>query len=226
MSPTAVLVVEIASFLAFLLNGAVLFLVLSRGRQRYHCLFAAALACFAVGCLSIFLALIRGSHIGEFLIYLAILQATSLLSVLCIYHFTCSYLEQPRKKSTIFVWVYTAFIVIFTAFGMFIGISPMAITHTEAGVNVVFQGDIIDHVLHFIFVFILLVFIWLACWFLFRARRRETSTLARRHMLYILVSFLVISIILLAMFLLPTRIVSGWLIPVIHSLWPQLLLAL
>jgi hypothetical protein len=33
-----------------------------------------------------------------------------------------------------------------------------------------------------------------ACWFLFHAYRRETSPLARRHILYILVSFLAISV--------------------------------
>jgi hypothetical protein len=101
---------------------------------------------------------------------------------------------------------------------MALGFGPAELTHTEAGINVAFQGDIIARVFHFTLVFILLVFIWLACWFLFHARRRETSTLARRHMLYILVSFLVISLILLVMFLFPTRIGSDWLIPVIHSL--------
>jgi hypothetical protein len=83
VSPTAALVTEIVSFLAFLLNGAMLFLVLSRGRQRYHYLFAAVLACFAVGCLSVFLVFIR-SHTGEFFIYVAIVLATSFLSVPCI----------------------------------------------------------------------------------------------------------------------------------------------
>jgi hypothetical protein len=219
VSPTIALVTEIVSLLAFLLNGAMLFLVLSRGRQRYHYLFAAVLACFAVGCLSIFLVFIRISHTGEFLIYVAIIMATSLLSAPCIYHFTCSYLEQPRKKSTVFIWAYTAIIATVMSLGMALQFGAGKLTHTEAGVSVAFQGGIIYRVSHFIVFFISLVFIWLACWFLFRARRRETSTLARRHMQYILVSFLVISLILLAFFLFPTRIVgSGWLIPVIHSL--------
>ena len=218
MPSTVVLVSEIASFLAFLLNSVILFLVLLRGRQRYHYLFAAVIACFVVGCLSVFLAFIRSGHTGEFLIYVAILQATSFLSAPCIYHFTCSYLEEPRKKLTVFVWAYTAIVVIVTTSGMALGFGPTEITHTETGINVAFQGDIIGRVSHFIFVFIPLVFIWLACWFLFRARRRVTSTLARRHTLYILASFLVISLILLAMFLFPTRIGSGSLISVMHSL--------
>jgi hypothetical protein len=52
---------------------------------------------------------------------------------------------------------------------------------------------------------ILLVFIWSACWFLFRARRQETSPLARHHMQYILVSFLIISFLFLTLFLFPTQ---------------------
>jgi hypothetical protein len=48
---------------------------------------------------------------------------------------------------------------------------------------------------------ILLAFVWAACWFLFRARRRETSPLARRHTSYILISFLVISFFFLTIFL-------------------------
>jgi hypothetical protein len=226
MTSTTVLVVEIISFLAFLLNGAILFLVLSRGRQRYHRLFAAVLACFTVGCLSVFLAFIRISHTGEFPIYVAIMQATSLLSVPCIYHFTCSYLEQPKKKSTVFIWAYTAIIVIITTLGLALGFGPVELTHTEAGVNVAFQGSVIARVFHFLFLVVPLVFVWLACWFLLRARRRETSSLARRHMLYILVSFLVISLILLAMFLFPTRIGSDWPIPVMHSVATAVLGAL
>ncbi len=218
MSSTAALVTEIVSLLAFLLNGAILFIVLKRGRQRYHYLFAAVLACFAVGCLGIFLAFIRNSNTGEFLIYIAIMQATSFLSAPCIFHFTCSYLNQPKKKLTVFIWAYSAIIVFVTTFGMALGFGPTELTQTEAGTTVSFQGDITARVLHFIFVFIPLVFIWLACWFLFRARRRETSPLARRHQTYILISFLVISLILLMLFLFPTQTGSGWLIPVIHSL--------
>ena len=218
MSHTAVLVVEIISFLAFLLNGAILFLVLSRGRQRYHRLFAAAIACFAVECLGVFLAFIRSNHTGEFLVYIAIMQATSLLSVPCIYHFTCSYLEQPRKKSTVFIWAYTSIIVIVTSLGMALGLGPVVITHSEPGVTVAFQGGVPVLVFHFIFFFVPLVFTWLACWYLFRARRWKTATLARRHMLYIFISFLVISLILLVMVLFPARIGSGWIIPVISTL--------
>ncbi len=44
MQSNYLLVSAIISFLAFLINGAVLFLVLSRGRQKYHYLFAAALS--------------------------------------------------------------------------------------------------------------------------------------------------------------------------------------
>jgi CDP-diglyceride synthetase len=38
------------------------------------------------------------------------------------------------------------------------------------------------------------IFVWASCWFLFRAYRRESAPIARRHILYILISFFVISL--------------------------------
>jgi hypothetical protein len=145
------------------------------------------------------------------------MQATSFLSVPCIYHFTCSYLNQPRKKSTIFIWAYTTIITIVFSFGMVLGFGAARLTQTGEGVDMAFRGNMVTSVSHFVVLFILLVFIWQACWFLYRARRRETLTLTRRHTLYILISFLIISLILLILFLFPTLIGKSWLIPVVHS---------
>jgi len=211
----AVLVSAIISFLTFLINGAVLFLVLSRGRQKYHYLFAAALAAFAIGYLSTFLFNIRNSYPDELIIYFSVIQATTLLSVPCIYHFTCRYLNQPRKKSTIFIWAFTAIVVIFTFLGLVTGGSPMEITSADWGNYMAFHGEAMDHIFHLIMFGIILVFIWSACWFLFRARRRETSPLARRHMQYIFISFLVISFLFLSLFLTAE---SNWLTSPIRGL--------
>jgi hypothetical protein len=191
--------------LAFLINGAVLFLVLSRGRQKYHYLFAAVLALYAIGQLGFFLFHIRNSHPDEMPIYFFVGQATVMLSIPCIYHFTCRYLNQSRKKSTIFVWVYTTIIVIFNGFSVVTGTSPMTITHADWGNYLEFHGEAKHLIVFSIFLVISLAFIWSACWLLFRARRRETSPLARRHMQYIFISFLVISFLFLTVSLLPTK---------------------
>jgi hypothetical protein len=206
-----ILVSAIISCLSFLINGTVLFLVLSRGRQKYHYLFAAALAAFAIGNLSIFLLYIRNSHPSELTIYFAVTQAIVILSAPCIYHFTCRYLNQPRKKSTVSAWAFAVMVVIFNLFGTVTGMGPVALARADWGNYVALRSEAIDRVLFSSMFTIILVFVWSACWFLFRARRRETSPMARRHMTYILISFLVISFLYLTIFLLPTQLEGSWL---------------
>jgi hypothetical protein len=195
------LVVPIILFLAFLINGAVLFLVLSRGRQKHHYLFAGALSVYTITSFSGFLFAFRNSQVDELIIYQSVMTIVSSFVAPCIYHFTCAYLNQPRKKSTIFIWAYAVIVAIFNLSGKVMGkAGPMVLT-TSDGLNLyAFQGGATDIVIYSIMTVIPLIFIWLACWFLFRARRRETSPLARRHMLYIIISFLVtLSLVLISL---------------------------
>jgi len=196
-----VLANAISTFLCFLLNSAILFLILSRGRKKYHYLFAAVLALYAIGNLSFFLAMIRNSYLNELPIYASVISVRLFLMVPCIYHFTCSYLNQPRKKSTIFIWVFMVIAVIFTQLLQTRG-EGMVITHTEWGNFWTFPSEatvLVGLCIAIVF-FTCLVFIWSACWFLFRTLQRETSPVARRHLLYILISFLVISFFFLTLF--------------------------
>jgi hypothetical protein len=188
--------------IAFLIKGAVLFLVLSRGRRKQHYLFAAVLALFTIGSLSMFLFVIRNSYVDELIIYISVNLSTLFLIFPCIYHFTCSYLNQPRRKSTIFIWVYAAIITIVNLYGTIIGKTGTEVVHYNWGNDIVNEAR--GGIIYSILMVSLFAFIWSACWFLFRARRREKSALARRHMQYILISFLVMSFFFLTM-LLPTK---------------------
>ena len=76
----------------------------------------------------------------------------------------------------------------------------MVITRIDWGNFWTISGEAATLTGHLVLILISLVFIWLACWFLFRARQRETSPLARRHMLYILIGFLAISFFYITMF--------------------------
>jgi hypothetical protein len=218
MSSNEVLIAAILSFIAFLVNSTVLILILSRGRHKYHYLFATTLAIFAIGNLSMFLFNIRNSHLDELTVYFSIVQASIFLSVPSIYHFTCSYLNQPRKKSTIFIWAFMVIVSIFSLFGMVTGFGPMEVIQANKGNYVALAGGIIDRINFSIIFSIVLIFIWLACWFLFRARRREKTPLARRHMQYILISFLVISFFFLTLLILPTEFEGSLLISPIRGL--------
>jgi hypothetical protein len=205
----------ITAGIGFLINGAVLFLVLSRGRQKYHYLFAAVPALYTIGGLAIFLFFIRNSHLNELIIYSSVNLPAILLVYPCIYHFTCTYLNQPRKKSTIFIWAYATICVIFNLHSRITGTMGTTVVHYDWG-NYIYR-DVTTSIISSIVIVSLFAFIWSACWFLFRARRRETSPLARRHMQYILISFLVISLFYLTLFL-PTELDGRFLVSPIRGL--------
>ena len=188
--PSAVIVVTaITSGLGVLLNSTVLYLVLSRGRERYHYLFAGVLAICAVWDLGIFLTMIRNSFPNEVVIYGYVIIPCTFLPAL-IYHFTCTYLEQPRKKTTLFLWVFCIVGLVLIATGVggrLAGVYDYRWGHLFRPDPLLRIGTLASLPVYY--------FAYLsACWFLFRAYRRESSSsLARRHTLYMLVGFLVIS---------------------------------
>ena len=190
MPSNAVLVTAITSFLGFLINSVMMFLVLSRGRQKYHFLFGAMLFIIAIWDFGIFLTMIRNSYANELIIYgYVVLLPCSFLPAL-VYHFTCSYLNQPRKKSTIFIWAYCVIGFILIATGIMGMISGV---YNYSWGNL-FQYDSMLRLTTLTWLPFYYFFVLSSCWFLFRAYKRETPSLKRRHMLYILTSFLVFSI--------------------------------
>lgn len=106
MYSTAVVVTAIISAIGFLLNGGMLYLVLSRGRKAYHYLFAAILLICAVWDIGILLCMLRNSHESELIIYgyIVVLPCTFLTAL--IYHFTTTYLQKTRKITTLVLWVF------------------------------------------------------------------------------------------------------------------------
>ena len=188
MLSTTVIVTAITSFLGFLLNGFVLFLVLSRGRQKYHYLFAGFLFICALWDLGIFLSMIRNSHVNELVIYGNVIWQPCTFMFAIIYHFTCSYLNQPRKKRTIFIWVGStiAFILGVTGLGgKIVGVYNYSWGNIYRPDSMMLNG--------LLFLAPVIYFFGLsALWYLFRAYRRETSPLRKRHILYILISFSII----------------------------------
>ena len=94
------------------------FLVLSRGRKKYHYLFAGVLLIVAIWDLGIFICMIRNSFSNELPIYGYIISLPCMFLPALIYHFTCSYLNQPRKKSTIFIWAFCIISFVLNASGI------------------------------------------------------------------------------------------------------------
>jgi hypothetical protein len=185
---TTVLVTSVTSFIGFLLNGTILFLVLSRGRRKYHYLFAGIPLILAIWDIGIFLTMIRNNFTHELPVYGHIIGMPCAFIPALVYHFTCTYLNQPRKKSTIFIWVYCTI-------GFIIAGLPggMEGVYNYSWGNL-FRPTFISLVGTASWLLFFYIFVWLSCWFLFRAYKRESSSLLRRHIFYIFISFLVISL--------------------------------
>ena len=190
MPSTTVLVTAVTSFLGFLINSFVTFLVLSRGRKKYHYLFAGFLIILAIWDFGVFLTMIRNSFVNELPIYGYVISLPCVFLPALIYHFTCSYLNQPRKKSTIFIWVYCTIGFALIASGLD-GKIEGVYNYSWGNLFRPDSGYLLGTASWLLFFYI---FVWLPCWFLFRAYRRESSHIARRHILYIFISFLVISL--------------------------------
>jgi len=80
-----------------------------RGRKAYHLLFAVLLLIVACWDLGIFLVMIRNSDPGEVLLYQNVVTVPVLFFPGFAFHFTTSYLNQPRRKLTIAIYGYCAF---------------------------------------------------------------------------------------------------------------------
>jgi hypothetical protein len=190
MPSITVLVTSITSFIGLIINSTVLFLVLSRGRKKYHYLFAGFLFVCAIWDLGIFLAMIRNSHVSELPIYGYVIFWPCVFLPALVYHFTCVYLNQPRKKTTIFIWAFCAVAFVLGVSGLMgrvVGVYHYSWGNIFRPDSTLQLGTLASLPFYYIF-------IWASCWFLLRAYNQQTSPLKRRHMIYIMVSFFVISL--------------------------------
>jgi hypothetical protein len=188
MQSNAVLVTSITSGLGFLLNSTILFLVLSRGRQKYHYLFAGFLFVCALWDLGISLSMIRNSHVNELVIYGNVIWNPCIFMFAIIFHFTCSYLNRPKKKLTIFLWVLSSIIFIMGVTGLagkIVGVYNYSWGNIYRPDSMLLTGNLVGGPIFYCFGISALVF-------LFRAYRRETSPLRKRHILYIFISFIIV----------------------------------
>ena len=190
MDSNVILFTSITSFIGFLLNGTIMFLVLLRGRKKHHFLFAAILFVCAIWDLGIFLTMIRNSHVNEVMLYGYIVVPCVFLPAL-IYHSTCTYLNQPRKKSIIFAWAFCVVGAALIATG--IGGKIEGVYNYSWG-NL-FRPDRILWIATLASLPFWYFFTLYSSWLLFKAYRIERAHLARRHILYILIGFLVINLV-------------------------------
>ena len=191
MSSTVVLITSITSFIGFIINTLVLFVVVLRGRRGYHLLFAVLLLIVACWDLGIFLVMVRNSNPNDVLLYQNIVTIPVSLFPGFVYHFTTTYLNQPHRKVTVSIYGYCALSLV--------GMAAMG--ETASGVRSYEWGNIASYELASNlglmmagWLLVYYVSLILSCWMLIQARKRESSSLARRHIDYILASFIIFSV--------------------------------
>lgn len=184
MPSTVVLVTSIVSFIGFIINTLVMFVILSRGRRKYHLLFALILFTAASWDIGIFLVMIRNSFPNEIILYQTLLSFPINLFPAFVYHFTTTYLNQPRIKSTIAIYAYC----ILGPIGFVAGFSqpvPDVYNYSWGSIG----RNALDN-LTIIWWALYNLSIWVSCWLLLKARKRESSPVTRRHITYIFISFI------------------------------------
>jgi hypothetical protein len=189
MPSTTVIVTSVTSFLGFLLNSGVMYLVLSKGRKRYHYLFAAILLICAIWDLGIFLAMIRNQFVDELVIYGYVVFYPCIFLPALIFHFTGSYLNQVRVKTTILLYV----VSVISTFLMALGITGRLDGVYTYSWGQIFRPDAKMLAGFPVVIACFIIPVLASCWLLYQAYRKETSSLPRRHLLYILIGFMMIS---------------------------------
>jgi CDP-diglyceride synthetase len=191
MSATT-LVISIISVMGLLLNILIFILVISRGRKLYHFLFSGFLFICAFWDLGTFLAMIRNNHINELSTYGYLIFWPCLFIPVIIYHFTSSYLNQPRKKIIIVLWIVTLILFILGVSGV---IGKIDGVYNYSWGNI-FKPDSLLKIGALASIPIWYFCTWSSCYYLFKAYKHEASKIPKRHLLYLFVSFLVISLAL------------------------------
>jgi len=182
------LITSIVSLIGFLVNILVMALILLHGRRKYHILFSLLLLIAASWDLGILLIMIRNSYPEEILIYQNIISIPMNFLPALSYHFTTTYLNQPRRKSTIVIYAYCLWGFILVTTGMF---KPVSGVYTYSWGTVARYDPNFGNLSWPIVTYLTII---ISCWLLLEAHKREPSPLTRRHIRYILISFTVFTV--------------------------------
>jgi hypothetical protein len=208
MTSSVVAVTAAASLLGFAINVSVMAIILLRRSRSYHILFALLLLVAAFWDLGIFLAMIRNDFPDEILLYQNFISIPFNLFPALVYHFTTSFLNKPRRLSTIAIYAYCIGGFILSLFGVFKTYS--GIIEYDWG-NIARSNPVYDPLLstvawsalavYIVWTVVYFLSLFFSCWLLYQARKTEQSPVTRRHMGYILTSFIVFGVAYIKVFL-------------------------
>lgn len=182
-----VIITALESGFGFLLTSGILYLVLRNGRKTYHYLFAAFLLICAVWDLGTCLLMLRNTHLEELPIIgrVAILPCTFIPTL--IFHFVNLYTGHPIKWAIILLWVMNGLTLIPILAGYFYQIEG---TYTYAWGSIFrVKPSVIDPMIFINWIGLNLTSVGLLAW----SGRKASTNMDRRHYLYIISGFLVIT---------------------------------
>jgi len=187
--PSPVLfITSIVSMVGLIINVCVMAVILSHGKGRHRLLFASLLLIGAFWDFGIFMITLRNNFPSEIIQYQYIITIPLNFLPALLFHFTTAYLNQVHKKITIALYAY--------CFGGFILVVTGALKPIS-GLNEYSWGTIArnePNLPNLSWLLITYVTLAVSCWLLFQAYRREPSAITRRHIKYILVSFIAFSV--------------------------------
>lgn len=180
-------ITAIESGFGFLLTSTVLYLVITHGKKTYHYLFAAILLICAIWDLGVFLLMIRNEHVEELAILgrFAIYPCTFLPAL--IFHFANLYTGRPVKWAVALVWGLTGLFLVLIIAGVYYKIEG---TYTYDWGNIFRVVPSVFDPMTFIFWFGVNLS---ACWLLFKGYKKAISPLERRHYIYVISGFVMIT---------------------------------
>ena len=184
-----VIFTAVVSAIGFLINSIMLVLVLTKGRRPYHNLFAAILLICAIWDAGILLTMLRNNHPDELFIYGYVVFIPCTFLTALIYHFTTSYLQQESILRYIF-WG----ISILGFIGMATGLAGKIDGVYYYSWGNVYRPDRTLQIVALTSIPVGMFATLFSSWNLFTAAKQEESSLTRRHMNYMAVSFLMITL--------------------------------
>lgn len=193
---TVVTITAISSFIGFVLNSTILYLVLSKGKERYHYLFAGILFICAIWDLGITVAMLRNEHPADLISLGYIVTIPCLFLLPLIFHFTCSYIGCPKVKTTIILWSIAILMVILMSTGLSGRIDDI---YRYSWGNI-WKGDPAWQFGLISGIPLYIAIILTACWFLYKQIREESFRVPRRHMIYVMVGFMAIALAMVKVF--------------------------
>jgi hypothetical protein len=184
-----VIFTAVISAIGFLLNTTMLVLVLSKGRRSYHYLFATILLICAIWDIGILLTMLRNNHPEELYIYGYVVFIPCTFLTALIYQFTNTYLQ--RQSILRFVlWG----ISILGFIGMVTGLGGKIDGVYFYSWGNMYRPDRILQITALVSIPLGVYATVSSSWKLLLASKVEESSLTRRHMIYMAVSFLMITL--------------------------------